>query len=112
MWPDRPSAAAPNTATFVVNPRASIEIVMNPRVFGRLTWTKSSLVIAVVTGILLVLASSAMAANLGLWNEHPVFGSTYRTGAKPPSTAVVLEVDVSDAADAMIVDGDGRFDDD
>jgi len=85
---------------------------MNPRVFGRLTWRKSSLVIAVVTSILLVLASSAMAANLGLWNESPALGSTYRPGAKPPSTAVVLEVDVSDAADAMIVDGDGRFDDD
>ena len=80
---------------------------MNPRVFGRLTWRKSSLVIAVVTGILLVLASSAMAANLGLWNEHPVFGSSYRTGAKP-----ALVVDVSDAADLLTINGDGRFDDD
>jgi hypothetical protein len=47
---------------------------MNIRVVNRLTWRRSGFLIATVIGTLLVLASSAMAANLGLWHPRPVFG--------------------------------------
>ena len=71
-------------------------VSMSIRAVSGLTWRKSSLVIAVVAGILLVLASSAMAANFGLWDQQPFLGNRDPLQAEPTEhsgSAPTLEVE-------------------